>query len=101
MPCTRRNQSASAAYLRAMREKPVRAYCFRETERSKPKRRLSMELRLSARAAYGHTHGYRHPLNSAILTPMSAPQKLANYIGGHATAPKTGRYLDNFEPSTG
>lgn len=35
---------------------------------------------------------------------MSAPQsplKLANYIGGHAVAPKTGRYLDNYEPATG
>ncbi len=28
-------------------------------------------------------------------------QKLANYIGGHPHAPRSGRYLDNFEPATG
>jgi aminomuconate-semialdehyde/2-hydroxymuconate-6-semialdehyde dehydrogenase len=28
-------------------------------------------------------------------------QQLANYINGHAVAPKTGRYLDNYEPATG
>ncbi len=28
-------------------------------------------------------------------------QKLANYIGGHAQAPQSGLYLENFEPATG
>lgn len=28
-------------------------------------------------------------------------QKLANYIGGHPHAPRSGKYLDNFDPSTG
>jgi aminomuconate-semialdehyde/2-hydroxymuconate-6-semialdehyde dehydrogenase len=27
--------------------------------------------------------------------------KLSNFIGGHATPPLSGRYLDNFEPATG
>jgi aminomuconate-semialdehyde/2-hydroxymuconate-6-semialdehyde dehydrogenase len=28
-------------------------------------------------------------------------KKLGNYIGGHECAPRTGRYLENFDPSTG
>lgn len=28
-------------------------------------------------------------------------QKLANYIGGHPHAPRSGKYLENFEPATG
>jgi 2-hydroxymuconic semialdehyde dehydrogenase len=31
----------------------------------------------------------------------NSPLKLANYIGGHPIAPKTGKYLNNFEPATG
>ncbi|HEY8278971.1 MAG TPA: aldehyde dehydrogenase [Bdellovibrionota bacterium] len=29
------------------------------------------------------------------------PQKLTNYIGGQAKAPKSGKYLDNYAPATG
>ena len=32
---------------------------------------------------------------------MANPQKLHNFIGGEAVAPKSGRYLDNYEPATG
>lgn len=35
------------------------------------------------------------------MPPMSNPTKLANYIGGHAQAPRSGKYLENFEPATG
>ncbi|MGZ3731531.1 MAG: aldehyde dehydrogenase [Bdellovibrionota bacterium] len=32
---------------------------------------------------------------------MSQIQKLANYIGGHARVPRSGKYLDNYAPATG
>jgi aminomuconate-semialdehyde/2-hydroxymuconate-6-semialdehyde dehydrogenase len=32
---------------------------------------------------------------------LSLMQTIANYINGDLVAPKTGRYLDNFEPATG